>query len=1260
VSGNSGKLDRYAPRGLLRRLVDDPAAPVKTLDGTVVFIDISGFTRLSERLARYGHEGAEHLADSIDACFSALLADAYAGGGSLWKFGGDALLLWFEGSGHAERGCQAAIAMRRTLRSVGRIRTGPASIILRMSVGVHSGSYDTFLVGGSHREYVIAGPAASEVVAIEAAASAGQILLSRATAERLPDRCLGDLVGPGVVLARAPTSRAYVAAEPPAGASDDHIAGCLPTALRAHILGGVDTPEHRTATVAFVQFGQFDALIAERGGDDAAVALDELVRIVQEAADRYEVALLGSDVMGGGGKLLLAAGAPRAAGDDEERMLLAARQMIDAGPRLPVRIGINRGHVFAGEIGPPYRRTYTVMGDDVNLGARLMARAPWGEIYATGGVLERSQTKFVLTEVEPFMAKGKTRPVHASSVGPARRAAQAASVRRRMPLIGRQPELAVVREAVQRAQEGIGGMVEIVGETGSGKSRLLSEARELAAGMGFVHSTGEAYTQTTPYVLWRDTLRQLLGLSWNDTDEVVLDRLHAEITANHPDLLPWLPLLAIVIDAEAPTTREVDELSADFRTDKLHEVVLRFLAQALRVPTLVQIEHAHLMDEASSALLGALATELPTSSWVVLVTRRDSERGFIAAEGAATRLELGPLTREEAFALAEATPEANHVPPHMIEMAVERSGGSPEFLLDLLAAAAAGTEELPDSVDSAAMARIDALDPGDRMLVRRAAVLGVSFHPRRLQHVLAADAAPPDEAAWQRLNPMFASDPDGHIRFKRPALREVAYEGLPFRLRRELHAALARALERDLGTDIDADPAVLSLHFILAGDHARARKYAVMGAERATDRFAHADASRLYRRALEAVRGGRLEPRALAELWEGLGEALRRTGEREAAKDALMNARRLFEGRPVDEARLLYRLAVAAQRSGGTTAAIRWANRGLRVLDGVNNDEASRWRARLLSDLAVFRQRQGRSLEAERLCRLAIAEAESVGELRALARACNGLDYALVETGRAKEAIHSGRALEIYRQLGDPEQESAVLNNLGMFAYFRGEWDEAIDLYRRQAECSERAGNPADAAYTDCNVGEILSDQGHFDEASRHLRRARRVWRSTGDRPGVSFANLQLGRVAVRAGRYEEGLALLEAASDELRGFNLDAYADFGLGLVAEAEALSGDPRRALEIADGLMAAADRYLPLLQRARGIALGRLGEWEAATVELEASFAAAREREAHYDIAATLDALDAFAGLDAEAAAERDEIVARLRIVALPRPLAGAQS
>jgi tetratricopeptide (TPR) repeat protein len=339
---------------------------------------------------------------------------------------------------------------------------------------------------------------------------------------------------------------------------------------------------------------------------------------------------------------------------------------------------------------------------------------------------------------------------------------------------------------------------------------------------------------------------------------------------------------------------------------------------------------------------------------------------------------------------------------------------------------------------------------------------------------------------------------------------------------------------------------------------------------------------------------------------------------------------------------------------------VRWASRGLRVLEGVEGEEAQRWRARLLSDLAGFRQRQGRTREAERLCRQAIAEAEAAGELRALARACYVLDYALVESGRPEQATYSPRALDIYRELGDPEQESAVLNNLGMFAYWRGSWDEAIEYYRRQAACSDRSGNPANVAYTDCNVGEILSDQGRLAEATEHLMRARRVWNSTGDAPGVAFANLQLGRIAVRSGRYDEGLSQLTEAAAELRRFRLDGYADFARALVAEAEALGRNASKALELVEVLLESADRDVPLLRRVRGIALARLGSHRAALRELELSLQAATERRAHYDIAATLDAISRLGGLDLQRSAERDAILAQLDITALPEPLLGSDS
>jgi class 3 adenylate cyclase len=233
TESNTGTLECYVPRMLLGRLATPSVGLVEVLEGTMVFADVSGFTRLSERLARKGTEGAEHLVDAINTCFSALLGIAYDLGGSLLKFGGDAMLLWFYDEGHALRACSAAIAMRRALRDVGRIRAGSSSVVLRMSVGVHTGSYAMFLVGGSHRELLVGGPATGTVVAMESAAAAGQILVSADTAGLLAPNCLGARRGAGVLLARAPAAPAW---DPPPLASrpsDEAIANSLSTAVRA-------------------------------------------------------------------------------------------------------------------------------------------------------------------------------------------------------------------------------------------------------------------------------------------------------------------------------------------------------------------------------------------------------------------------------------------------------------------------------------------------------------------------------------------------------------------------------------------------------------------------------------------------------------------------------------------------------------------------------------------------------------------------------------------------------------------------------------------------------------------------------------------------------------------------------------------------------------------------------------------------------------------------------------------------------------------
>jgi len=1209
----------------MRQLAHAPDQPAWTLEGSVVFVDISGFTKLSEKLARKGKEGAEQVTEAIESCFTELLAVAYANGGGLLKFGGDALLLFFSGEGHAARAGASAVGMRTTLRTVGKINLPRAKIQLRMSVGAHSGSFDFFLVGDSHRELIVAGPAWTHTVLMEHEAIAGQIRVSRDMAALLPEGCLGLAEGPGSLLIREPSGVEPVEDEARPDLAAATIAGCLSGVLRAHVAAGGGAPEHRQVVTAFLRFGGTDEMLVKHGSHETAAALHAMVTCVQMAADEQGVCFLGTDVDTDGGKMILTSGAPVNTGSDEERMLLTLRRIADADLPLPLGIGVNRGGVFAGDIGPWYRRTYTVMGDGVNLAARLMAQAGANEIYATAEVLEHSDTRFEVAELEPFAVKGKSKPVHAWSLGAATGSRSREAPLERFSLVGRDAEMAVLDAALEQTRAGEGRLVQVVGEPGIGKTRLLEEVRGRSEGLILLRATCEAYTASTPYMVWRELLRELLDLGYDDPDDVVLDRLYPTVVNADPELLPWLPLIGRPFGIEIPATQEVEMLGEEFLRARLHESVATLLDLILDEPALIEIEDVHHMDDASADLLGYIADHLDGRPWLFCVSRRPGAKGFTHdVTSDSVIVEPEALSAEGAMQLGGAVAELHPLPPHALTTVVERSGGNPQFLHDLVLAAAAtgGAEGLPDSVESAAMARIDRLAPQDRALVRRASVLGISVPIKALGWVLDNDSPQPDAATWERLSEFFEQESDGYIRFRRALLRDAAYEGLPFRLRRSLHIAAVDHLEREPG-GVEEETEALSLHSYLAGRFDKAWVYGRLAGDRARDLAVPSEAARFYRRALDAARkteAGSVAEDDLADVTEALGEMLLRAGELDEATRIFAEARKMHDADPVGRTRLLLREAYVAERVGRPDLVVRRARKIATELEGIDSAEATELRAQAAVSLAAARHLQGRAEESVRISLDAIREADSVDDRKARADAYVVMDWALLDLGRYDEATHLEEALEYYESIGDFNAAASVHNSMGALAYFQGRWEEAVGFYDRFIETKERLGDPVHAASGMLNVAEVLSDQGRWDEAEERLRVVLRVARGAKEENLAAYATAYLGRVLSRASQGSDGEALLEEASASFTAQRADREVEQVRGWQAEHAMLEGKWSEALASADELVAdGADGAL--VQRIRGVGLGRLGARAASQEALGLSLERAEEEGSSFERALT---------------------------------------
>ncbi|MCA1825250.1 MAG: AAA family ATPase, partial [Frankia sp.] len=477
------------------------------------------------------------------------------------KWGGDAALLLFDGSAHAARACRAAIAMQRTMRRIGGLRTSSGPVRLQMSIGVHSGRIDFYLVGSAHRELVVAGESATLTAVMEQVAGPAQTVLSAATVAALGPSGTGlvEEIGPETgyyLLRRAP------AVAPRPNRATKRVRGldlgrALPTAIREHVAAGPVEGEHRHLAIAFVEFAGTDELTARFGADTVAETLDELMRVVQAETERNGVTLFTTDINRNGGKLLLVAGAPRATGDDETNLLAAVRAILAVDSPLRLRAGANSGRAYVGDFGPSYRRTYSIVGDSVNLAARVMSKADVGELLATEAVLERARVAYAATPLPPFAVKGKTQLVQAFAVGEPD-AARAPEARHALPFVGRDRELATLMESLDSARAGNGRFVELIGPPGIGKSRLVAELVARAGDARVVQTAGDTYSSSTPY---RAFARMLAGVvdARDATDRAAVAReVVARVAKLAPEMAPWLPLVGAVFDVELPSTPEVD------------------------------------------------------------------------------------------------------------------------------------------------------------------------------------------------------------------------------------------------------------------------------------------------------------------------------------------------------------------------------------------------------------------------------------------------------------------------------------------------------------------------------------------------------------------------------------------------------------------------------------------------------------------------------------------------------------------------------
>ncbi len=1060
--------------------------------------------------------------------------------------------------------------------------------------------------------------------------------------------------------------------------------------------------ERRQATVLFADLSGYTAA-AERMDPEAVKALvDRTLRVLGDQIERFGGSIdkfIGDNVMG-------VFGAPVAHEDDPERAVRAGLGMQDAMEEanrqsrekydvgFSLRVGINSGEVMAGAVGD----RYTVMGDAVNVAARLQA-AGRPDAVTVGESTYRSTREAVSYErLEPLTLKGKEEPVPAWEATGVLAEPRRGAGRAQTPLIGREEEASLLTSLVERVErESRPHLVTVIGQAGVGKSRLLRELMTnltesedpptIRRGQCPPYGAGIAYWALA------EVLNDEFEIRDTDAPDTAWEKLRSGVTelmrelGDEPAGERNAALLAIPLGLDPPEELRPSEADPQRMREALFSAARAAVeAIARRRPLVLAIDDIHWADEGMLDLIDHLTRWVRAPLLLVCLARDELlERrpGWGGGRRNATTISLEPLTADETRELVAALmPSTDNGAADVVPQVAERSGGNPLFAEEmvnrLLEEETAEAEALPSTVQSLLAARLDSLERLERRLLQSASVVGQTFWEGALATTAAEEGLDlgttlANLQEKDLLVPSASSRLAGESEyaFKHVLIRDVAYSMLPKSVRCRKHVEVAEFIRERAGERSDGVIGLIAEHFARAaalGSEAgldrdaltQLQTQALESLEAAGDAaaalYSNAEAFDRYTAALEISES--LEPGTVARIGEKQGDVALRMGRVDAAVRVW---ERCLEYHRAQEdlarvADLHRKIGAALWHKGERRASIDNYQRGIDLLkDGPPCIEL----VRLYEEAASLYMHTGDNMLAIYASEKALRLAERLDEARAASRAHGIFGRVFGRIGDSEKARENlERSVALARESDRAEAVRALLTLGYHLEVSEADYDGAAAAYREALEIAQEVGDLPSQVELHASLGELAVDKADWEAVEEAAEASASLAEREGLYGKLCFPDLMRGVLSWRAGDWDEAAKSFRRAHElgEQVGrsevaFNALSWLAITLRESGDLSAAETELTRALDICERAGLIAQSVEAISARAVVLALaGRTDQARAAAEE-----AGRLAGRLHYPVgeAATAEAAGACAE-DADQAAEKIN-EARRRWQELGRPL-----
>jgi class 3 adenylate cyclase/tetratricopeptide (TPR) repeat protein len=1094
-----------------------------TFSACALFVDVEGFTPMTEALMEHGSEGAEALSQILNAIFTPLVDAVYHNGGFITNFPGDAFTAIFPDDASPLSLLQAAEQVRAGFSMFGEQHTKFGDFDVGVRTGMSVGQVEWGIIGTDDKSFFFRGEALDHCAAGKRLAQRAEIIVDESVMRMIEPgqldveevgegyyrmmRVLEDSVKAPAPLARRPLSKKVILQFLPKEVVEFHGAG-----------------EFRDVASAFIFFE----------GISQVAEMNSFATIVLERAREFSGYVKEIECTEGG-VIPCFFGVPVTFENNTERALnfiVAVQQDITKQSELALlkmRVGISYGRVFAGIIGGPQRSQYTLIGSMVNLAARMGTKAAWGEVHVSEKVTH--QQGFAFRDNGEIIYKGFAQPIRTYTlIG---ESASGGESFFSATMVGRTEELQLLEVFAEPIFAGaFAGIAYIYGEAGIGKSQLAHSFRQsLSAG----HDVAWLICQAdqilrkpfNPFISFlRGYFSQGASASVDENkatferilEELIQDvanRSSAENASKAEEIRRELARIRPIIGALLGLSWEgslYEQLDAKGRYENtLFALKTLFIAESLLRPTVIQIEDGHWFDSDSAAAVTVLMRNIASSPILLLVTSRYND------DGSAPRIDLDDvpeinvrvnnLAEGDLAAFAEAR-TGGQLSGQLQQLLVEKTRGNPFFAQQMLLyftdhdmleqsddgwrmrPDALHQSALPETISAMLIARIDRLSQRVKDVVKAAAVIGQEFELTILSAVLKNDITKEvrhgeQRQIWALLNEL-------RYIFKHALLRDAAYEMQLHARLRELHRLTAEAMEETFAENLAERSTDIAYHYEKAEVEDKAIEYLEKAGDYAKEQYQNLQAIELYDRLLEHLDGNQ-EPVGLRiDISMKMGDVLELIGE-------------------WTRAAALYReLVIAAERAGDhhRTAHARRRLGRINWLQG-EYDEA-------MEDLT----------EALRIC-------EELGDRPGISAAVGTMGVVHFNRGEYDRALECfGQDEAICRELGDRAGLSVAIGNMGLVYYDRGEYDRALECHREQEAICRELGDRLVLSKANGNMGLVYYDRGEYDRALECYREQEAICRELGNRHGLSLAIGNTGNVYADRGEYDRALECYAQATE--------------------------------------------------------------------------------------------------------------------------------